>query len=321
MLLKTFLFGLIFISPPFLKVWLLRLGGAQIGPKAQIGWFSSISAREIRLGDHSVVRPLTLILIDGDLTLDAYSEVSSFTLMYGSSDFHLGRGSYIGPQALINVDEPVDIGDGSALGARCMVFTHGSFLPFTEGYWVKHAGVRIEDKVWCAAGVFIHPGSEIGRNTFVNSMSVVNGEIPPGSIVEGNPGKVIYPMERVQRKMTPPQVDLALERILRDFSEVILRREFHLKSFRLEKRHLQFEWKKKNYRIVLVPSTGNVPEQSARTDDEALIYLVNCKSWQAPQNTFVIDLVRGSSQYSSDPFHTALRLFMLRYYGVRIFES
>jgi len=39
------LFGLIFISPPFLKKWLLRwFRRAKIGRQARLGWFSAVMA-------------------------------------------------------------------------------------------------------------------------------------------------------------------------------------------------------------------------------------------------------------------------------------
>jgi len=39
------------------------------------------------------------------------------------------------------------MGNVSAIGPKCMVFTHGSFLPYIEGYWVKLEGVTIGEHV------------------------------------------------------------------------------------------------------------------------------------------------------------------------------
>src|SRR6185369_5487464 len=134
---RDILFGAVFLAPPFLKKVLLRLGGAEIAPTARLGWFSTVRGRRIVLGEHSAIRPLTLVRCDGDVRLGRYAEVSSFTLVYGAAGFSLGEHSYVGPQCLINADDDVRIGDRSALGPRCMVFTHGSFLPYTEGYPVR----------------------------------------------------------------------------------------------------------------------------------------------------------------------------------------
>ncbi|MGQ0603005.1 MAG: acyltransferase [Anaerolineales bacterium] len=319
---NALLFGLVFISPPFFKKLLLRwLVDAEIHPQAQIGWFAAVSARRIKLGRHSVVRPLTLISLSGDFTLEDYAEVSSFTLIYGASDFSLGRGSYVGPQSLINVEEPVSLGYGSALGPRSTVYTHGSFLPVTEGYWMKLAGVTIGDKVWCAAGVFLHPGTEIGDNSFVNSRSVVSGHIPPGSVVEGNPARVIYPMERVRRKMSARHVDLALERILNDFTQIGLRRELGISDVQTETGQWRFRWRGRDYVIVLVPSTGPTMPNAKLVNGATHIYVANFTDWQAPPGALVFDVPSYTTHFVSDPIHTALRLFALRYYGLRFTDQ
>jgi len=319
---RDFLFGLVFISPPFLKKWLLKwFIGAKLGYKAHIGWFSSVMGRQVIMGDYSVIRPFTFINLDGDVRLKNYSEVSSFCLVYGSSTMELGEGSYIGPQSLINVDEQVSIGNDSALGARAMVFTHGSFFPVTQGYWVKLAGVTLGDKVWCAAGVFIHPGVEIGENSFVNSGSVVSQSIPAGSIAEGNPAKVIYPMERVQRKMSPRHVDLTLEKILTSFEEIGLRRELGINELQHEKGMVEFIYQRKKYQISIVPSTGEVPGVELLTPEVIPIYVVNCPEWKPVKPFMVFDVNKMVTPFSKDRIHTALRLFALRYYGLRFKDS
>lgn len=318
MLWRVLLFGLIFVSPPFLKTWLLRRAGAQIGRGAQIGWFSAVAARRITLGERAVVRPLTLIRLDGDLVLGAHSEISSFTLVYGTSDFVVGEESYVGPQCLINVEEPVRIGRGSALGPRSMVFTHGSYLPFTEGYWVRMAGVTLGDKVWCAAGVFLHPGVEIGDNSFVNSCAVVTQSLPAGSVAEGNPARVVYPMARVQRKMTPRQVDLALERILADFAEVGLRRELRIDRVEQTPGCLRFTYRGRAYCVLLIRSDGRPAQPPARAD--RFVCVVNAEGAPLPEKALSLDVGRRVATPSSDPVHTALCLFMLRYFGVRLRE-
>jgi carbonic anhydrase/acetyltransferase-like protein (isoleucine patch superfamily) len=231
----------------------------------------------------------------------------------------VGEGSYIGPQSLLNCEEDIRLGRGSALGARSMVYTHGSFLPYTEGYWVKLAGVTVGDKVWCAAGVFLQPGTEIGDNCFVNSMSVVSGSVPPGSVVEGNPAKVIAPMERLQRKMTPKRVDLALEHILRDFVELGLRRELRATAIEAASRRVNCVWRGQRYAIAMVPSEGDAPVNDSA--GQRLICVANRPGWTPPAGALTLDLDTLRTPFNADPLHTALRLFFLRYYGVRFHDE
>jgi acetyltransferase-like isoleucine patch superfamily enzyme len=316
------LFGLIFISPPFLKkIWLRWFCGAKLGQHAHLGWFSSVMARGIELGAYSVIRPLTLINLEGKFKLGHYSELSSFTLIYGSANLVIGNKCYVGPQCLINADEEVRLGDSSALGPRSMVFTHGSFLPYTEGYWVKLAGVTLGNHVWCAAGVFLHPGVEIGDDSFVNSRSVVTGAIPPGSVVEGNPAKVIYPMERVKRKMSPLRVDAAMAHILRDFAEIGLRREMGITHIEETKDRLRFNWRGQRYHVALILSTGDAPPPPSPESAVRSIFIVNRANWTAPLNTPCFELATMQTPFSSDPIHTSLRLFMQRYYGLKFTDQ
>jgi acetyltransferase-like isoleucine patch superfamily enzyme len=318
---STLLFGLIFVSPPFLKIWLLRLcAGATVERGARLSWFSSVRARRVTLGAHSVIRPFTLIRLDGELTLGPYSEVSSFTLVYGSSSFHVGEGSYIGPQSLLNVDQEVQIGDGSALGPRSMVFTHGSFLPVTEGYWAKLAGVRVGSHVWCAAGVFLHPGTEIGDDTFVNSRSVVSGTIPAGSVVDGHPARVVSQMSRMRRAMTPERIDSVLEAILREFAETGLRRELGIARVETTCRELRFSWRGRRYRVRLVGSDKLQKEPEAVPGVREILLTARAQTSVA-RDALVLDLETMTTPFGSDPIHTALRLFMLRFYGVRFKDS
>jgi acetyltransferase-like isoleucine patch superfamily enzyme len=319
---KTLLLGLILISPPFLKTWLLRwFCGARIGRGAHIGWFSAVMGSQITMGDHSAVRPLTLIKLAGEIQIGHYSEISSFNLIYGSSSLIVGDNCYIGPQSLLNVDQEVRLGNRSALGPRSMVFTHGSFLPYTEGYWAKLAGVTLGDNVWCAAGVFLHPGTEIGDDSFVNSRSVVSGTIPAGSVAEGNPAQVVYSMDRVKRKMTPRRVDAAIDRVLGDFAEIGLRRELGIAQVIVSKNQLLFHWHGRTYSIALIPSTETPPVPAPPTGRTRHIYLVNRSDWTPPAGALTFDLTGMKTRSVADPVHRELRLFMLRYYGIRFAEQ
>jgi len=315
---RTLLFGLLFILPPFLKPWVLRrFAGARVGKHVSIGWFASIAAREIELGDYAAVRAVTLIRLDGAFRLGRQSEISNFCLIYGASDLVIGDQCYIGPQSLLNCDESVRMGYYSALGPRSMVFTHGSFLPFTQGYWVKLAGVTIGSHVWCAAGVFLHPGVEIGDECFVNSRSVVTQSIPSGSVVEGNPARVVQAMDAVRRKMSPRRVDAALQQVLRDFARVTLEREMGITEIERSPNRLAFVWEGRRYEVVIVPSTSQKEMLPASAGDITTVFLGNLPEHTPPTNLLWLDVVGLSATLSDDPVYVALRIFMQRYYGMR----
>lgn len=315
------MFAVVFLCPPFLKKYLLKwFCGARIGHGASIGWFSSVMGKHIAIGDHAEIRPLTLIRCAGDVRVGKYATISSFVLIYGSAAFTLGDHAYIGPQSLINVDEAVRIGSRSALGPRCMLFTHGSFLPYTEGYWVKFGPITIGDNVWCAAGVFIHPGIAVGDNVFVNSRSVLAQDVPSGAVMEGFPAQQVTTIDKIRRTMTPRRVDAALQHMLRHFAETILQQEMGIAIGEAGTRRLSFSYRGRDYLILCVPADGAVPSAHDLSCDKQLIMLVNRPAWTPPaplKHPMVFDFTTMRTRPWRDKVHTELCLFMKRYYGVQ----
>ncbi len=314
---RTIIFALLFILPPPLKPWLLRVCcGAQIGRHVRIGWFASLMGSRISMGDYSEIRALTLVRCDGPISIGRYALISSFNLVYGAAGLRVGEHSYIGPQCLINTEEEVRLGRWSALGARSMVYTHGSFLPYTAGYWVRFGPVTIGDYVWCAAGVFLQPGAEVGDNSFINSRSVVSGVFPAGTIAEGNPAKPVGEMARMRRPMSPRRVDAAAAQILRHFSELVLQQGMGLRVTAERGGSLSVTYKRQPYAIRLAPSHGPAPEP--RPPGEHTIWLISRPDWRPDASARWIDLTANLMTHANDPMYHELALFFKRYYGVQL---
>lgn len=313
---KHLLFALLFISPPWLKPWLLRtIGGARIGKHVKIGWFASISAKNIQIGDYSEIRALTLINCDKAIQIGRYSIVSSFNLIYGAADFILGDHVYVGPQSLINVEETVKIGNHSALGARTMIFTHGSFFPYTKGYWVKFGPVTIGDQVWCAAGVFIHPGVSIGDHVFVNSRSVLKDDVPSNAVMEGFPAQQIGELSRLQRRISGKRLDQISQQMLQHFAQIILVEKWDLPIPTMHEQTLHFSYHQREYRIGShsIYRTLN-PEANVTT-----IALLGEQNQQTPLISGLwIDLIQHTRPSTQDPVFEALCEFLQRYYGIQL---
>lgn len=317
---RSFIFVVVFICPPFLKGYVLRwFSGARIGRHVRIGWFSAVMGRQIELGDFSEVRALTLIRCDGGVRISRYCVISNFVLVYGSASFIVGDHCYVGPQCLINADEDVRIGKGSALGPRCMIFTHGSFLPYTEGYWVKFSGVTIGDHVWIAAGVFIHSGVEVGSDVFVNSRSVLTRDVPAGEVVEGFPAVRVAGMAQLRRNMSPERLDAASSQMLERFRDVVLRRRWGIELGANTANRLDFRYRNREYLMLYVPSNAAMPELGEKDHDKRCIFLVNRAHWLPPaavKNPVIFDLTAMKTQWSRDKVAGELWRFMRTYFGV-----
>lgn len=311
-------FILIFVSPPFLKkVFLKWFFKAKIGKGVRIGWFSTLSGSAIELGGHSEVRALTIIRCGGQVKIGDYSVISNMTMIYGASGFAVGEQCYIGPQCLINTDRDVTLGDVSALGPRSMIFTHGSFLPYIDGYWVKMDSVTIGNHVWIAAGVFIHPGVQIANNVFVNSRSTVTGCIAEDQVIAGNPAKQISTMSGLKRKMRPKRVDLAARQVLDSFSELTLQKKFNIQPVE-EGGFKKFRYKNNDYSIGVIPSDNSGQLDYLNNFKVRHIILSNIEQstsmWAS--HVLVFDLQNRLTCKSKDVIHRELWAFMRMYFGI-----
>jgi acetyltransferase-like isoleucine patch superfamily enzyme len=104
---------------------------------------------------------------------------------------YIGSNAAIGGGSMINAVGGFHLGDHSVMAAECMVFTTehrfvgATKLPFDEIRQVKP--VHIGDYVWIGARVMIHAGVRIGDGAIVGMGSVVTRDVPPLTIVAGNP--------------------------------------------------------------------------------------------------------------------------------------
>ncbi|MGH7453936.1 MAG: acyltransferase, partial [bacterium] len=189
----------------------------------------------------------------------------------------------------------------------------------TEGYWGKLAGVTIGDYVWMAAGVFVHPGVEVGNNVFVNSRSVVTHDIAAGEIVEGFPAKSVGSTEKLRRRMTPKRKDEAAWHILEQFAELILRRHMELDVQNHIPNRLSFCYRGRQYLMLCIPSDGPIPALDELDSDVRLILMFNRTDWPPPRprkNLILFDLTTMKTGPWRDGVHKELWKFMRMYFGV-----
>jgi len=139
------------LSP--LRVFLLRLFGAGIGPDCQI--------------DCGVK-----IWIPWNLTMGARSTIGFNSEIYNFA--------------------PVDIGDHVVLSQRSYLCTstHNYSHPH---FPLVSAPITIRSQAWVAAGVFLAPGITIGEGAVIGACSVVTKSMPAWTICAGNPCRPLKP--------------------------------------------------------------------------------------------------------------------------------
>ena len=109
------------------------------------------------------------------------------------SRISLGRNCAINHGVFVNARSPIEIQDDVILSARCMLI--GAKLD-PEQFILGHrtyldAPLKIESGVWIGAGAIILGGVTVGAGSIVGAGSVVTRDVPPHTIVAGNPARVI----------------------------------------------------------------------------------------------------------------------------------
>ena len=114
----------------------------------------------------------------------------------------IGDNVYIGPGAKLYAKGGIYIDDGVISGPNLTVYTYNhnyfnaEYLPYDQVYKLK--SVHIGKNVWLGDSVSLVPGVKIGEGCIIGMRSVVVKDIPPFSIVGGNPAKVIRKRDDVE---------------------------------------------------------------------------------------------------------------------------
>jgi len=125
----------------------------------------------------------------GDLTT-----IESFcTINNGSGDVILGNRVRVGIGSVII--GPVTMGNGSGLGQHVFVagFNHG-YEDASKNSSVQPLTIRpviIEDEAHIGANSVVVAGVTIGKRSQIGAGSVVTKDVPPYSVVAGNPARIL----------------------------------------------------------------------------------------------------------------------------------
>ena len=143
----------------------IYFGGAELGRRVNAtGRVRVVGAGRVSLGDH--------VEFTGGM-------IPSIVTCHAGAELVIGEWSGFNYGAIIDCRRAIHI------GKRCLF---GSMLTLRDG------PITIEDDVWVAHGVLVEPGVRIGAGSVISAGSVVASDVPPGSLVSGNPA-VCYPLD------------------------------------------------------------------------------------------------------------------------------
>jgi maltose O-acetyltransferase len=108
------------------------------------------------------------------------------------SGMRIGRNVFVGGGTVLDPDFCflIAIGDDSVISLGVMVLAHEASTRRHLGY-SRVAPVTIGRRVFVGARAVILPGVTIGDDAIVGAGSVVSGDVAPGTVVAGNPARVI----------------------------------------------------------------------------------------------------------------------------------
>jgi acetyltransferase-like isoleucine patch superfamily enzyme len=108
----------------------------------------------------------------------------------------IGAGTFLNLGVMVASVELVDIGDHCMFANGCFI-TDGNHrfddpeMPVTWQGFTTKGPTRVEDNVWCGAGVVVTSGVTIGRRSVIGANSVVTSDVPPFSVAAGSPARVL----------------------------------------------------------------------------------------------------------------------------------
>src|SRR5579862_1607561 len=118
----------------------------------------------------------------------------------GAAEIRIGAGSFLNIAVMVAALELVEIGEHCMLANGCFVTdSNHRFddpdLPVPWQGFTSRGPTRIEDNVWCGAGVVVTSGVRIGRRSVIGANSVVTSDVPAFSLAAGAPARVLRQIE------------------------------------------------------------------------------------------------------------------------------
>ncbi|AMN44978.1 sugar O-acetyltransferase [Rhodoplanes sp. Z2-YC6860] len=119
----------------------------------------------------------------------------------GGNEIRVGRNVFVNQNCTFYDLGGLDIADDVLIGPNVSIITASHPLdPLQRRKFTIGKPIAIERNVWIAAGATIIGGVTVGENSVVAAGSVVTKDVPPNTLVGGNPARVIRSIARGPRE-------------------------------------------------------------------------------------------------------------------------
>lgn len=153
------------------QIFLIDEYGLELGEDVYLSPDAVLDLPDGRIGDETIVA--SGAIVRGDVEIGAHCSVNPY----------------------VNVAGDVTIGDDVRIGSTASIWGHNHVhedpdTPIRQ-QGLRKEGIEIGDDVWIGAGAVVLDGTTIGSHCVVGAGAVVTDDVPPYSLVAGNPAEVI----------------------------------------------------------------------------------------------------------------------------------
>ena len=106
-------------------------------------------------------------------------------------NIRFGKGVFVNSGCTFLDQGGIEIGDDVMFGPNVSLVTSNHPLDPADRRAVVSTPIRICRNAWIGAGATILPGLTIGENSVVAAAAVVTRDVPPNTVVAGNPAREI----------------------------------------------------------------------------------------------------------------------------------
>ena len=152
----------------------------------------------IRLGHHNTLSGLLRTSERGRIEIGSYCAIRTGTYLGAANLIKIGNFVGIAQNTHIFDNNNHPISPKKRIFHRIRVAPEGEDYLSLGAQWElsDSAPIIIEDNVWIGMNCFIGKGVKIGEGAIVARQSVVTKDVPPFTIVAGNPAKVVKKIDK-----------------------------------------------------------------------------------------------------------------------------
>lgn len=149
-----------------------------------------------------------------NVTIGDHCTIAALLQAFYGGKISIGKNTYIGPNSIIQSKESVVVGENVIIANSVLIVDNNNhptdpamrlkmsacedFMNDELWSWkyAESKPIIIEDNVWIGRDSRILKGVTVGKGSIVALGAVVTKDVPPYTIVAGNPAKVVKQLER-----------------------------------------------------------------------------------------------------------------------------